>query len=72
MIARCADCGLAYEDFPIDVSLSDADWLRLVPDGAGVLCAMCIARRAATLPDVIVVEARLRTSAEYKQAEPCR
>ncbi len=45
---RCADCGLPYADFPLDVSLPDAQWLAIFGRPRGVLCANCIARRGRT------------------------
>lgn len=59
MGAACNDCGLHYEDFPIDVVLPDDEWAEICPEG-GVLCAQCIARRASRLRDVVaVIRARL-------------
>lgn len=57
---RCEDCGLPYVEFPLDTVLPDDDWRRLHPSGdGGLLCAGCIAARAAALPGVIVLHARL-------------
>jgi hypothetical protein len=52
--AACLDCGLDYEQFPLDVVLADAQWRAIHPDGGGLLCAACIAKRAARLPDTII------------------
>lgn len=67
--ARCIDCGLPYEEFPLDVVLPDADWLKIHPEGSGgLLCASCIAKRAAELPDSIVLYARLVEGEEDHRA----
>lgn len=56
----CLDCGLPYRDFPIDTVLPDADWLLIHPEGlGGLLCAGCIVKRAAALPQTIIVHARI-------------
>lgn len=66
MLGACEDCLLPYEQFPLDVVLPDADWLRIHPTGdGGLLCARCIATRAAALPDMIIVSARLVTAADH-------
>lgn len=44
-VASCADCGLAYSAFGVDLVLADQDWKRIAPDD-GLLCATCICRRA--------------------------
>src|SRR3990167_10209957 len=55
--AGCLDCGLAYEDFPLDVVLPRGQWLMINPSEHGVLCAACIVKRAATIPGATVVHA---------------
>jgi hypothetical protein len=66
MTAACGDCGLPYEQFPLDVVLPDADWLAIHPEGdGGLLCAGCIARRAAALPTTIVLYARLVSGTDH-------
>ncbi len=60
LISACEDCGLPYEQFPLDTVLPDADWLIIHPSGeGGLLCAGCIAKRAAALSTTIVLYARL-------------
>lgn len=60
LITACEDCGLPYREFPLDVVMPDADWLRIHPSGdGGLLCAGCIAKRVAALPDSIVLYARI-------------
>jgi hypothetical protein len=46
-VPGCLDCGLPYEQFPIDVILPRAQWLEIHPDEHGLLCAACIVTRAA-------------------------
>lgn len=50
----CKDCGLKYEDFPIDTVLTKDEWLLIHPEGeGGLLCAGCIVKRASLLPGII-------------------
>lgn len=66
-IDACEDCGLPYQDFPCDTVLPDAEWLRIHPTGdGGLLCAGCIAKRAAVLPDTIIVFAHVVSTAEHE------
>jgi len=54
----CMDCGIPYQDFPLDMTLPDEQWLMIHPEGeGGLLCAGCIVKRAARLPGVIAVRA---------------
>ena len=48
--ATCLDCGLPYEQFPMDVILPRAQWLEIHPDDGGLLCASCIVTRASQVP----------------------
>jgi hypothetical protein len=60
LMTTCEDCGLPYSDFPLDTVMPDDDWLAIHPTGpGGLLCAGCIAKRAAALPGMIVVYTRL-------------
>lgn len=69
--AQCADCRMPYEDFKLDTVLSDDQWAMINPEGIGIiLCANCIAKRAAKVPGVIVLSARFRMSDEYKKLQP--
>ncbi len=52
-LSNCADCGLPYADFGIDTTLPNLQWKELTPDGAGLLCANCICKRAAKMPNVL-------------------
>jgi hypothetical protein len=63
ILARCRDCWMAYESFPLDVVLPDDQWAAICPEG-GVLCAGCIISRIAKrIPDAIVVRAHVETVA---------
>jgi hypothetical protein len=66
---RCMDCGLDYEQYPLDVVLKKAQWLLIHPDDGGVLCANCIVGRAAKLPRVINLSVQI-TFAEDFDADP--
>lgn len=63
MNAKCLGCGLPYYDkaaWPMDTVLPDADWMAINPDGpGGVLCPACIASRAASVPEIVLLYARL-------------
>ena len=47
MIVRCEDCDLPYQDFPMDVTVPDDQWIELTgyADGEGILCGACIIQR---------------------------
>jgi len=51
----CEDCGLKYQDFPLDTTLPDNQWKDIHPegDGGGILCANCMVKRGSHLPGVI-------------------
>jgi len=52
--ANCKDCGLLYQEFGIDTTLPDNQWLTIHPEGrGGLLCANCIVKRASRLPGII-------------------
>ncbi len=55
MDAKCLDCGLDYADFGIDVLLPRHQWLLIHPDDGGLLCARCIALRAAQVPKAVAL-----------------
>lgn len=57
-IVRCEDCGMLYEDFPLDVIVPNDQWQAITgyTDGKGILCAMCIVRRGEKLPGVTVAK----------------
>lgn len=57
LAAVCLDCGLSYEDFPMDMLLPRHQWLDIHPDEGGVLCARCIVARASKLPGALAVHA---------------
>lgn len=53
-MSKCEDCGLLYQEFGIDTTLSNAQWLAVHPEGIdGILCANCIVKRASYLPGII-------------------
>lgn len=58
--AVCLDCGLPYEEFGgLDILLPRSQWLVIHPDENGLLCAMCIVRRAAKIPECSAIQATL-------------
>lgn len=57
--AECIDCGKRYNNFKLDVTLPDEQWLLICPDRGGILCANCIVERASKLPNVITIRAQL-------------
>ena len=65
----CLDCGCDYGKQPLDVTLSKAQWAMIHPEIGGVLCAGCIVRRAAKLPKVITVAARIAFADDYDKFE---
>lgn len=66
-VAACEDCGLPYVEFLIDVVLPDADWLAIHPVGLdGLLCAKCIARRAAYFTSIVIF-ARLVSADDHER-----
>ena len=59
----CLDCGLPYDQFPLDVVLPRAQWLRICPQDSGVLCAACIVRRVRKyIPGATVIHAIVEVS----------
>ena len=57
-VLSCEDCGLSYDQFGLDTTLPNDQWLLIHPSGeGGVLCATCIARRGHALPGVVAVRA---------------
>lgn len=54
---RCLDCGLPYEDFPMDMLLPRSQWLTIHPADGGLLCAQCIVVRAAKITRATAVHA---------------
>lgn len=50
--AECMDCGKPYLEFPLDLILPRSQWLEIHPAENGLLCASCIAERAAKVPGV--------------------
>ena len=59
-IANCKDCELPYQEFGIDTTLPDDQWLMIHPEGfGGLLCANCIVNRASRLSGIIAARMRL-------------
>lgn len=59
-VATCKDCGLPYESFGLDTTLSDEQWIMIHPQGeGGLLCANCIINRASHLPGIIAARMAL-------------
>jgi hypothetical protein len=59
-MAVCLDCGLPYQDFGLDTTLPNEQWLQIHPEGEGeLLCANCIVKRASILPGIIAARMRL-------------
>ena len=57
-VLSCEDCGLSYDQFGLDTTLPNDQWLLIHPSGeGGVLCATCIARRGHAVPGVVAVRA---------------
>jgi len=53
-ILCCEDCGMPYDNFPMDVNIPDDQWRQITGyvDGHGILCAACIVKRGAKLPGI--------------------
>lgn len=67
--AACIDCGRAYSEFGVDLTLPDDQWKLIHPGDDGLLCASCIARRAAQLPGIIALRCRLDIATQSKVSE---
>lgn len=49
----CEDCGTPRSAFPMDLILNPTDWALIHPEGpTGVLCPICILKRARRLPKI--------------------
>ncbi len=57
--AACLDCGIDYSEFGVDLTLPDDQWKLIHPGVNGLLCATCIARRAAKLRGIIALRCHL-------------
>lgn len=68
--AGCIDCGLLYDEFPIDTTLPDNQWLMIHPEGrGGLLCANCIVKRASRLLGIIAVRMIFEIRGEVQSME---
>lgn len=68
--AGCMDCGKRYDDFKLDTLFSREDWLAINPQSVGLLCANCMVKRAAELPRVVSVRARIQYATEFTDSQP--
>jgi hypothetical protein len=50
---------MSYEEFGLDILLSDKDWKIIHPDMDGILCANCVVKRASKIDNVLIVEMKL-------------
>ena len=55
--STCDDCGLEYGEFGLDLTLPNLQWKELTKDGATLLCANCICKRANKLSGTLAVRA---------------
>lgn len=64
--AACMDCSLPYAQFPLDVMLPRAQWLRIHPSEHGLLCASCIVKRVRRcIPRATVIHAVVEVAPPY-------
>jgi len=66
----CYDCGLSFP-FDLDMHLPDEQWKALFPEfgGRGWLCPPCMCKRAAQLPNVDLIRARLELIHPHRVAD---
>lgn len=57
--AWCLDCRVMYHEFGLDLLLPRWQWLLIHPADGGLLCARCIARRAAKIADAVAIHATI-------------
>lgn len=57
--SECIDCGLNYEEFPIDLLLPDNQWKKIHKGVNGVICPSCIIKRIAKFPEAIIIKANV-------------
>lgn len=67
--AKCLDCDKPYEDFGLDMTLPDHQWLMIRPEKDGLLCANCIVKRASKLPKAIAVRAVIDMPVEFLRTD---
>lgn len=65
----CLDCKCPDDEMPLDTVITGKQWERICPEG-GVLCASCIVKRAAKLPHVINLTARITFADDFKGDAP--
>lgn len=54
--AKCLDCGLSYDEFGMDLLLPRYQWLMIHPAEDGLLCALCIVRRASKITGALAMQ----------------
>lgn len=67
MLPACMDCGLPYEQFPLDLLFPRSQWCEILSqtrenpcaddNDGGLLCAQCMIKRAAKVPGATCVQA---------------
>lgn len=62
----CRECGVPYETLGLDITLPDDQWAMIYPEDGGILCANCIAKRAARLPRAIAIRAYIEFAPTIK------
>ena len=65
---KCEDCGLLYQDFPIEVTVSHEQWAELTGyiEGEGILCGVCLLSRGAEKYVIARLWFELRRKVENK------
>lgn len=53
--AKCKDCGMPYNQSPLNTTIPDEQWELINPGScySGILCANCMVKRASKLLDVV-------------------
>ena len=69
MNVDCQDCGLPDSEMPLDTVLTIKQWEMICPE-SGMLCASCIVKRAALLPGVMNLTARITFSEDWDDPYP--
>lgn len=66
-LIACIDCGTS--EMPMDTVLTIKQWEQVCPEG-GTLCASCMVKRAAKLPGVMNLTARITFVQDYEDSGP--
>ena len=60
MVLKCEDCGLPYQDFGLDSTLSHEQWAMIHPKGeGGLLCANCMVSRASHIDGAVAMRMQI-------------